>query len=169
MAAWVDLPTFRKFAGNDSSDDDGLLQAAIDLGCEQVEELCGPVITTTRTERVAGDTDKLVLTCRAVSITSIVTWPAGDAVDADAFYTAGQILARRDRGYVCGDLVVEYVTGSATAPAWAKAAACLIANQWFKGRLRPNLNDPTTLTGFLVPKQAMEIMSGHLLAAGGAS
>ena len=103
MSAWVDYETFRSFVGNTNPADIAALQAALELGCEKVDELCGPTI--------------------AAEVT--------------------------------------------TAPAWAVSAACLIGNQWFKSRLRPTQSDPTTMTGFLVPNQAMEIMAGHLLAPDG--
>ena len=167
MAAWVDLTTIKSFIGNTKPDDEPAIQAAINLGCEKVDELCGPTVATTITERVPGGGYQLPLDYRATAITAIATWPAGVTLDASAFFVEDQLLARKDGDWIDDDLTVTYTAGAATAPAWAVSAACLIAHQWLKSRLRPNLADPGTLVGFLVPRQAEEIMADHLLAPDG--
>ena len=167
MAAWVDLTTFRNFVRSTKPEDDPSLQAAINLGCDKVDELCGPTITTSITERVRGEGYDLPLDARATAITSIATWPDGTVLDAAAYYVDDQLLARRDGGWIDSDLTVTYTAGAATAPSWAVSAACLIGKQWYTSRLQPSQNDPTAMVGFLVPKQATEIMADHLLAPDG--
>lgn len=163
MTAWVDLTTVRSFIGNTKPEDTAAIQAAIDLGCEKVDELCGPTMTTSITEHVRSGW----LSARAVELTAVADWRTDAALTLDDYYAEGQVLARKDGARIASDLTVTYTAGSATAPAWAVSAACLIAKQWFTSRLRPNLNDPTTLAGFLVPNQATEIMASHVLAPGG--
>ena len=167
MAAWVELGTAQSFIGNTSANDVAAIQAAINLGCDKVVEMCGPIIAETITERVAGGGYELPLKYRPASLGSIATRPGGVALNLADYRFEGQVLAREDDGRISENLTVTYTAGWVAAPSWAVSAACLIAKQWFLSRLRPNLNDPSTLTGFLVPRQAEEIMAGHLLAPGG--
>lgn len=165
MATWVELSAFQKYVGNTKDSDAEVLQVAIDLGCAKVDELCGPTITTSVTEYVDGGGYELpLLKGWPTSITSITETRSGAVLDADDFITRGQILRRHDRDWIEPDLTVVYSAGATTAPRWAVSAAMAIAKQWLNGRLGRNPQDPTTLTGFLVPKQATEIMHDHLLA-----
>lgn len=166
MAAWVDLGVFKSFVGNTNTNDELALQAAINLGCEKVDELCGPTLTTSVTEVVRGGGYELPLRARAESITSVAKWPSGTALTAADFYADGQQIARKDGDWIDSDLTVVYTAGAATAPPWAVSAACLIGQQWFKSRLKPMASDATPV-GFLVPKQAQEFMEKHLLAPDG--
>ena len=167
MAAWVDLATVQSFIGNTNANDVAAIQAATNLGCDKVVEKCGPIIAETIVERVRGGGYNLPLKFYPASLGSIATRPGGVALDLADYRFKGQLLAREDDGWIAGNLTVTYTAGWAEAPSWAVSAACLIAKQWFISRLRPNLNDPSTLTGFLVPNQAMEILEGHLLAPDG--
>jgi len=167
MAAWVDLATFRAFVGNASTNDDAVLQVAINLACGKVDKLCGPTITTACSEHVKGNGFSLALAYRAASITSLATWPWGEPLDPTIFVAEGQLISRKDGLFIVADLTVGYNAGAATAPDWAIGAACLIGNQYFKSRLRPSLADPSTMAGFLVPNQAKELMEDYLLASAG--
>lgn len=164
--SWVPLSDFMEFVKNSRADDRADLQLSIDLGCDLVDERCGPTVAETVSEVVRGGVRAVALSCRAVSLTAIETWPAGLALPVADFAPRGQVVVRRDGGRIDSDVTVTYLAGAAEAPAWAKAAAMLIGQQWFKSRLRPNLNDPVPV-GFLVPKQAEELMAAHLLAPGG--
>jgi len=163
MAAWVDLPTFQAFAGSTDSN----LQAAINFGCDLVDDRCGPTVATTVTERVPGGSDILPLSYRAASLTSITIWRDGSVVDATQYVVDGQLLYRKDFAYITTDLSVTYVAGAATAPSWATSAAQIIGLHWWRSRLRPAQNDPQVPVGFLVPRQAQELMEPWLIAAGG--
>lgn len=162
MAAWVDLPTFQTFAGST----DANLQAAINFACDLIDTKCGPTIATTVVERVPGGGFELPLNYRAASLTSIATWPDASPVDATQFVVEDQVLFRKDLGYITADLTVTYIAGTATAPSWATAAACLIGLHWWRSRLRPAQNDPQVPVGFLVPRQAQELMDPWLITAG---
>ena len=167
MDAWVDLAVAKSFIGNTSANDVAAIQAAINLGCDKVVEECGPIIAEIIVERVAGGGYELPLKYRPASLGSIVTRPGGVELNLSDYRFEGQVLAREDDGWISENLTVTYTAGWVAAPSWAVSAACLIAKQWFTSRLRPNLNDPTTLAGFLVPNQATEIMASHVLAPGG--
>jgi len=167
MSAWVGLPVAQSFIGNTNVNDTSAIQAAIDLGCDKVVEKCGPIMAETIVERVRGGGYKLPLRFYPASLGSIATRPGGVELDLADYRFEGQMLAREDDGWIAGNLTLTYTAGWAEAPPWAVSAACLIAKQWFLSRLRPNLNDPSTLTGFLVPRQAEEIMAGHILAPEG--
>ena len=168
MATWVNLELFQNFVGNTKSSDEMTLRAALDLGCVTVDELCGPTVPTTVVEHVRAGGYRLPLRARAESLVSVATWPGGATLPVEGFAVEGQTICRRGTaGWIGGDLTVTYIAGAAEAPPWAVSAALLIGKQWLNSRLRPNLNDPTTLVGFLVPKQAQEIMAAHLLAPEG--
>lgn len=167
MAAWVTLDAFRTFVGNDSTDDDALLQAAIDLACDEVDERCGPTLTATITEHVLGDEEALVLSCRATSLVSIAIFPSGSALDVSAYYVEGQLLRHKYGCEIETDLTVSYTSGAATPPTWAITAAEIIGKHLFLTRLRPTQNDPTAMSTFVVPKAALELMGPHLLASAG--
>ena len=171
--SWVPLATLQSFIGNSNVNDAAAMQTALDMACDRVDWLCGPTMTTTVTEVVKRHNPDpytiipsyaLTLQNRATAITSIKSWPDGGTLDLSSYYVNGQLLKRIDGYIIDVDLTVTYTTGAATAPAWAVAAACLIAAQWFKSRLQPNRNDPTVQVGFLVPNQADELMEPYTLA-----
>lgn len=170
MAAWVQLSTLRSYCGNQKAEDEAALQAAIDAACTKVEDLCGPITPVTSiTELVRGDSDKLPLRNRAQSLTSIAHWPSGTALDVDDFYISDElVLARKDHGWIVGDLTVVYSSGWATAPFWATESALMIAKQAVAPRMRPNAATGTPVaTSYLVPNQATELMANHLLPPDG--
>ena len=165
MAAWVDLDTFANFVRNNSPADRADLADALETGCNMVDALCGPTVTTTIVERVKAGGYELPLSARAASLTSLATYVGGTALTKTDYDISGQLLFRRDGGWIGDDLVVTYTAGAATAPKWAVDAARLIGQQWWLSRLRPGPNQVPV--GYLVPKQADELMAGHLLAPGG--
>lgn len=171
MAAWVPLATLQSYCGNQSAADAPALQAALDAACNKVEDLCGPITPVASiTELVRGGGDKLPLRKRAVSLTSITTWPGGTALNVADFYIDDElVLARKDRGWIDYgyDLTVVYTAGWSTAPAWAEESALMIAKQAFKPRVRPNAAGVEVPTGYLIPNQAMELMANHLLPPDG--
>lgn len=169
MAAFVTLADFQAFVGNTRAEDAAAMQFAIDTGCAKVDELCGPTLTATVTDKLlTGRGPARYLSARPAALVSVASYPSGDAADVALFDFDGQRLFRRDGLDIVGALTVSYTTGAATAPTWAASAAMLIAHQWFKSRLQPNLSTPGTApVGFLVPNQADELMAEHYLAPGG--
>lgn len=167
MSDWLDLDTAKQYINYTklTGQDDVTLVLELDLAMSKVEELCGPVVTTTITsEIVKGSGCDLPLKYRAAALTSLATYPGGTALTVTDYRIDGQLLSRKDSGWISGPLSVTYTTGAATAPAWAKAAALDIVRQRWRTRLRPTQGAPE---GFLVSKQAEELMAGHLLAPGG--
>lgn len=164
MSDWLDLDTAKQYINYTklTGADDTALELELDLAMSKVEELCGPVVTTTITaEYVKGSGCDLPLQYRAATLTSLATYPGGTTLTAADYRIDGQLLSRRDGGWIVGPLSVTYTTGAATAPAWAKAAALDIVRQRWRTRLRPTQGAPE---GFLVSKQAEELMADHLLA-----
>lgn len=151
----------RSAVNNDRAADYTELLIAAEIGCDKVEEICGPILATARTETVAAGRSA-ILSARVASITSIV---GGDVADWQA---AGQLLTRADGAAWSSSLTVTYQTGSAQAPGWAKAAALAIARQYWRGKLTaaPGSESPTG-TGFLIPNQARELMADHALLPAG--
>lgn len=162
MAAWVTLQAFRTFVGNTNATDDALLQSAIDGGCAKVDELCGPTMATSVSERVPAGAYELPLSFWAVALTSVARWPSGQALSTSKFAVEDRVIFRTDGEWIDDDLTVTYSTGAASPPQWAVDSACLIGKHWWASRLRPSINDPSPV-GFLVPKQAWELMADHLL------
>lgn len=163
MTAWVDLDAFANFCRNNNPADLADLADAIATGCDMVDARCGPQVTTSIVEHVHGGAYRLTLAARPASLTSIVTYVGGTALTKTDFDFSGQVLFRRNGGWIAEDLMVTYSAGAATAPRWAADAAKLIGQQWWLSRLRPGPSQ--TPVGFLVPKQAEELMDGHELAS----
>lgn len=172
MSSWLlDLPDFKRHLNytKPGTTDDGDLMMAAALGVAKVEELCGHIVQTTVTgELVRGSGYALAVDFYGESLTSLATYPGGAALTAADFRFDGQVLSRKDEGWIQGPLSVTYVVGWATAPDWATFAARMIGAQIWKTQLRPNPANPAP-AGFLVPRMAEELMAGHLLAPGGFS
>lgn len=151
----------RTALNNDRPADTAELLIAAEIGCDKVEEICGPILATSRTETVAAGRSA-ILSARVASLTSV---SAGDVAE---YSTVGQLLTRTDGAAWSSPLTITYLTGSATVPAWAKAAALAIARQYWRGKITaaPGSESPTG-TGFLVPNQARELMADHELIPDG--
>lgn len=163
-STWLDLDTAKQYINYTklTGADDTALELELDLAMSKVEELCGPVVTTTITgEIVRGSGCDLPLKYRPATLTSLATYPGGTALTVTDYRIDGQLLSRKDGGWIVGPITVTYTTGAATAPSWAKAAALDIIRQRWRTRLRPTQGAPE---GFLVSKQAEELMDTHLLA-----
>lgn len=186
MADWLDLNdtkdwiNYTKLTGQD----DLSLQRICRQAAGEVERLCGPVPDTAIADelvRAGHGCDRLPLRFRPRELTAVKLYATGAALtladfDADtsawcvecgAAHAPGQLLWRKDGGLLSSDLLVSYSTGvdvDAAPPDWAVLAALDIVRQLWRTRLRPAQGAPE---GFLVSKQALEHMSGHLLAPDG--
>lgn len=169
MASWLDLDTAKQFINYTklTGQDDAALELELNLAMEKVEELCGPVTTTAVTaEIVDGSGYALALDYRVTTLTSLATYPGGTALTVTDYRPDGQVLRRKDGGWISGPLSVTYTTGAASAPSWAKAAALEIVRQRWITRRSP-ARGQTVPEGFLVSRQAQELMADHLLAPDG--
>lgn len=170
MSTWtLDLNDFKRHLNYTKlgvADDEDLALAAA-LGVGKVEEACGHILATTVTaELVRGSGYKLTLDFYVSALTSLATYPGGVALTVADFRTDGQVLSRKDGGWITGPVAVTYVAGWATVPDWATFAARMIGAQIWKTQLRPNPANPAP-AGFLVPRMAEELMAAHMLAPGG--
>lgn len=168
--AWVDPSLLRTFVKNTNADDEAMIALAVDVGCGKVEELCGPIANTTVTETVTIRGDQLVTKYRATALTAIATESGTTLTTAD-WVIDGQLMRNKAGTCYTGRLTLTYAAGyfdplTGDAPAWATSAALIIAAQFVRSRLARNPADPVPV-GFLVPNQAMEMMSGHLLTPEG--
>jgi len=165
MTAWLTVDDLRAEVRNTKATgaEDAALQLSVEVGVGKVEELCGPIVETSVVERVSGSGTALVLSFRAASLVEVAS-TSGTVLTLADFYADGQLLKRDDDGRISGPLNVTYLSGEATAPAWAKSAALDIAAQDWRSRLAmPGQQQPVP-SGFLVPNKAAEKMKDHLLA-----
>ena len=174
MAAWLTVEDLRNFAGNQSVSDDVALQLAVDVAIGKVEELCGPVAFTPITGEVVevGGSDRFTLTYPPSTLTSI-TPDGGSVLTLADWAIDGQVVRRRSGVPIWATLIVAYTAGyydatapGATAPAWARSAGVMIAQQHMRTARRFGQTSDGPV-GFLVPSAAMEAMDDHLLAADG--
>ena len=165
MTTWLTVEDLRGYVNNTKATgaEDASLLLSLEVGVGKVEELCGPVVETSVVERVSGSGTALVLSFRAASLVEVAS-TSGTVLTLADFYADGQLLKRDDDGRITGPLNVTYLSGEATAPAWAKSAALDIAAQDWRSRLAmPGQQQPVP-SGFLVPNKAAEKMKDHLLA-----
>jgi len=168
--AWLDPSALRSFVKNTNADDEAMIALAVDVACGKVEELCGPIANTTVTETVTIRGDQLVTKYRATALTAIATESGTTLTTAD-WVIDGQLMRNKAGTCYTGRLTLTYAAGyfdplTGDAPAWATSATLIIAAQFVRSRLARNPADPVPV-GFLVPNQAMEMMSGHLLTPEG--
>jgi hypothetical protein len=165
-----DLSTVKAFLNftKVSGADDTQIQLAVDMACSDVETACGPVLTATVTaELVEGSGSKLPLKYHAATLTSLATYPGGTAITVTDYRIDGQILARKDGGWITGPIAVTYTTGSAL-PTWAKAAALFRTRYYWRTQLgRPGGLEPSAEMGSRDLKISDGHMADHLLAPGG--
>ena len=165
MTAWLTVDDLRAEVRNTKATgaEDAALQLSLEVGIAEVEKACGPIVETSVVERVSGSGTALVLSFRAASLVEVAS-TSGTVLTLADFYADGQLLKRDDDGRISGPLNVTYLSGEATAPAWAKSAALDIAAQDWRSRLAmPGQQQPVP-SGFLVPNKAAEKMKDHLLA-----
>ena len=155
MTAFIAADDLRAYVTNGKAADENGLQLSADLACEVVVEACGPILTTEVVESLDAGTSA-VLACADATITAVSV-----GVPAD-YKVSGQVLSRVD-GAPFPELTVTYTAGAATAPAWARAAALLIASHHWRSRLSMP-GQATVPVGFLVPNQAETLMAPHRLA-----
>lgn len=139
------------------------IRRATRIGCEVVEDACGPILATARTERIPAGAAG-VLSVRASAVTAVAA--SGTPLVAADFVVDGQLLTRANGARWADVLTVSYTAGWVRdqIPEWAKAAALLIALQYRRSQLKagPGRAVPEG-SGFLVPHQAEELMAPHVL------
>lgn len=166
MAAWIKPDELRGFIKNVSAEDEPWLELAVDVGCDHVDNSCGPTLLTTITDEYVPATGKrkALLSCRVRSLVEVRDATTDEVVTTE-FTFVGQTLRRLDGGSVGGPLLVTFTSGADAAPSWARSAALLIAQQSLRTQRRfaTSTDGPV---GFLVPRAAEEHMADHLLIRG---
>lgn len=174
MADWLDIDAAMaacRIPAADRTKPDVLanVQLASSLACglvedgwrEQGDEFAGvgPVAATTLSARVTAGATVVPLPFPPL-VLSAFTADGGTTVEVSALTVDG-LLVRSASGLPAG--VLTYQAGYGTPPAWATAAALIIAEHYYRTRLGATRVDtsPGAGAGFMVPNAARAILAPH--------
>jgi hypothetical protein len=170
LSSWsLDLTAFKSFVNYTKSGtgDDATLTMMAAVGVDEVEKLCGPILTTTISEKIRLAGPVLPLSYRASSLLSLTFYPWGTSQNVSENEVDGQTLRRLDRFWIPGPLSVSYLSGEDQVPAWATLAASIIGRNAWRNMLRASGADQSGSTVPLVTPDAEKLMEYHTLAPEG--
>lgn len=153
------------------------LQATIDAAEAILANVVGPLATgSSRTDRVVGRDQRLVLpVAPVVSVTSITT-PSGVVVDTSSLVQnlpAGVLYNADNSGFGCDVYDVTYIPGRQTCPAdLLLAVKEQVRHLWSpqRGATRPGSEGGDQQgTAYLMPKRVQELIEPYRLVSVGAA
>lgn len=166
MESFLDANELRSFlnATRGSVADLAEVEACGAAACEQVESLCGPILTATVVERVEASNGAFTTRFPVNSLMAAERMN-GDVVDVTAWRIVEPRFVANVGAY--GALRVTYSTGWVDAPRWAITAAKIIARHMWRTQIGPMARDEAQQgSGFLIPNQALALLEPHMTPAG---